>query len=150
MKLVHDYSYLSSRKHDPLDKKTAEAHLAMGKFMHAGRQRQAIVKARIEQAINKARLAVEEIKRRKEDAKKEEKKSKDEVTAAFQECKLKFLELVLKQATYEARSDIHDELGKAWLTMRGRLYRMRRGLQQAQSDATTTEADEEEEDASGE
>ena len=53
MKLVHDYSYLSSRKHDPLDKKTAEAHLAMGKFMHAGRQREVIQKAKIQQAINK-------------------------------------------------------------------------------------------------
>ena len=28
MKLVHDYSYLSSTKHDRLDKKTAEAHIS--------------------------------------------------------------------------------------------------------------------------
>ena len=28
MKLVHDYSYLSSTKHDGLDKKTAEAHIS--------------------------------------------------------------------------------------------------------------------------
>ena len=121
------------------------------KFMQ--RQREAIQKAK-KQEINNAREAFEDIKRRKKDAKKRAEKSKAEVEAAFKECKLKFLELVLKQATYEARSDMHDLLEKAWLTMRGRLYRMqsdaRRGATQAQTDVTTTEAEEEEEDASGE